>query len=214
MHSAYASPVKNPSHRKLIRQANLKQLIEEADGVTTLAAMVGTQKSYLSAMHKGSRGVGDEIAARLERAMGKPTGWMDQQHPQEGTAPPKAGLARHLSHQVQSDELLQITWESLVTAVPNSLFVLTLRDDALAPEFPSGTAVVWSKTRLAKPGRLVLVRDKHGRDHVRCYHLGRAPGQWTAASRNAAFPSFDPIEDGLELLAVHRGVLEADDEPH
>jgi hypothetical protein len=95
--------------------------------------------------------------------------------------------------------------------VPDTLFVLALRDDALAPEFSCGTAVVWSKTRQPRPGRLVLVRDKYGRDHVRVYHDGRAPGQWSAVARNPAFPTFDAVEDGLQILAVHRGVLDAED---
>jgi plasmid maintenance system antidote protein VapI len=212
MQRAYASAVKSPSRRKLLRQANLETLISEAGGVTALAATVGTEKSYLSAITAGRRGVGDELAARLERCMGKSTGWMDQQHRSEGHQASEPSVARYMSHPLQSDELLQITWETLVTAVPSSLFVLVLRDDALAPEFPRGTAVVWSKARKPQPGRLVLVRDQYGRDHVRAYHLGRAPGQWTAAAHNPAFPSFDPLEDGLEILAVHRGVLDGEDD--
>jgi hypothetical protein len=97
--------------------------------------------------------------------------------------------------------------------IPDSLFVLALRDEALAPQYPRGTSVVWSAKRKPAPGRLVLVRDKHGRDHARVLFAGTEPGQWRAAALNPAFPSFDPIVDGLTVLAVHRGTLEPDDDP-
>lgn len=96
--------------------------------------------------------------------------------------------------------------------VPDSLFVLALRDDALAPDFPSGTRIVWQKGRQPKPGRLVLVRDKHGLDHARQVHQSTTPGSWTAAALRKGYPHFDPRADGLVVLAVHRGVLDAEDE--
>lgn len=97
--------------------------------------------------------------------------------------------------------------------IPDPLFVLALRDDSLAPQFPRGTCVVWSAKRKLSPGRLVLVRDKHGRDHARMLFAGSEPGQWRAAALNPAFPSFDPTTDGLTVLAVHRGTLDPDDDP-
>lgn len=84
MQGAYPIEVKNPSLRRITRQANLKSLIVEAGGAVALSLLAGTPKSYISAMSSGDRGVGDEMAARLESIMGKPAGWMDQ--PQSANA--------------------------------------------------------------------------------------------------------------------------------
>lgn len=126
-------------------------------------------------------------------------------------APAIGGRAHALSPQIQSDALPEITWESLVLAVPDSLFVLPLRDDALSPDFPAGTAVVWSRKRAVKPGRLVLLADRHGQHHARLVQESKTPGKWVAAAISRGFVQFDPDADQLEVIAVHRGILEAPD---
>ena len=85
MQPAYPVGVKNPSLRHQTRQANLLLLIGEAGGVTALGLLADTPKSYVSAMASGARGVGDEMAARLERVLDKRAGWMDRAH-DSGTA--------------------------------------------------------------------------------------------------------------------------------
>lgn len=68
-----------------VRLSNLELLVAEAGSAAALARLAGTSESYLSQIRnqlltaKGTpRGVGDELAAKLERAMGKPNGWMDE----------------------------------------------------------------------------------------------------------------------------------------
>ncbi len=39
---------------------------------------VGTPKTHVSALLAGKRGIGDALAAKLERKCEKPEGWMDQ----------------------------------------------------------------------------------------------------------------------------------------
>ena len=145
----------------------------------------------------------------LAEGTGPLPNWLSAQHANEGLA--SYTVAHAKSQPQSSDDLPYLSWESLMGNVPDSLFVLVLRDDALGSKFPRGTAVVWSKSRRPAPGRLVLVRDKHGRDHARMYQEHPEPGAWTAAALNPAFASFDPREDGLTVLAVHRGVLEPED---
>ena len=62
---------------------NVRILQAEVGGsLTELAKKAGTSQSYLSqCIGKGSfRDIGDEIARRLEFAMGKPVGWLDEPH--------------------------------------------------------------------------------------------------------------------------------------
>jgi len=70
-----------------VRLSNLELLVAEAGSAAALARLAGTSESYLSQIRnqlltaKGTpRGVGDELAAKLEQAMGKPHGWMDESH--------------------------------------------------------------------------------------------------------------------------------------
>ena len=69
------------------RFQNLERLVIEAGSAARLARIVGTSSSYLSQVRhqmptrKGTpRGLGDELAERLERGMEKPEGWMDEAH--------------------------------------------------------------------------------------------------------------------------------------
>jgi SOS-response transcriptional repressor LexA len=73
-----------------IRLKNLELLIVEASSATKLAHLVGTNSSYISQVRrqmptkKGTpRGIGDDLAGKLEQGMGKHEGWMDEPHQDE-----------------------------------------------------------------------------------------------------------------------------------
>lgn len=73
--------------REHVRLSNLELLIAEAGSAAALARRANTSESYLSqirnqfATPKGTpRALGDQLATRLERAMGKSNGWMDEMH--------------------------------------------------------------------------------------------------------------------------------------
>lgn len=68
---------KPESPRRLRRKAKLIDLLAEFGGATEVARATGTPKSHLSAMVSGARGLGDELAEKLEKKYGKPTGWFD-----------------------------------------------------------------------------------------------------------------------------------------
>ncbi len=64
-----------------IRLQNLELLVAEAGSATKLAHIAGTNSSYLSQVRrqmptqKGTpRGIGDDLAIKLEPGMGKPEG--------------------------------------------------------------------------------------------------------------------------------------------
>ena len=70
-----------------IRLQNLEILITEAGSAVKLARTAGTNSSYLSQVRnqlptrKGTpRAIGDDLAVKLEEAMKKPQGWMDDAH--------------------------------------------------------------------------------------------------------------------------------------
>jgi hypothetical protein len=79
---AYDSP------RQTRRREKLRELLAEFGGQSQVALEIGTPKSHLSAILAGRRGVGDELAQKLEQTYAKPPGWMDSDGP-AATVPPE-----------------------------------------------------------------------------------------------------------------------------
>ncbi|QQD71914.1 S24 family peptidase [Acidithiobacillus ferrivorans] len=93
------------------RKANLKVLVEEygsvRDLVEAISARLGQEEAintkYLAQVLSGFQGskdrrprsLGDVAAGRIEKGLGKPANWMDQDHsaPMSGTAPTLSGNA-------------------------------------------------------------------------------------------------------------------------
>lgn len=204
-------PFDSPRHQT--RRANLVAALQLAGGPTKLAALLHKPdlRGHLSNIRDGKRGMGDDLAAQIESALELGPGWMDRQHLVAGESPNAMPAAHVLSHRVGSDALPYIAWHLIVGQTVPAVFRTTLPDDALAPDYPGGTEIVWTTRRRPAPGRLILVKDRHGQAHARQCHQGRLPGQWLAAPLNPAFITFDSHEDGVELLAVYKGRLEPDD---
>jgi SOS-response transcriptional repressor LexA len=73
--------------RERVRLNNLEILIAEAGSAAKVAQLAGTSESYLSQVRRQMRsqngtprGLGNELAAKLEKGLGKPDGWMDEPH--------------------------------------------------------------------------------------------------------------------------------------
>lgn len=68
---------------RLRRMAWLNKLLSEYGGPSKLAVELETQATYLTAMSKGTRNVGDEIADRMETLLGLDAGDVDLFSPGE-----------------------------------------------------------------------------------------------------------------------------------
>lgn len=80
-------------------------------------------------------------------------------------------------------------------------FVVETPDDALAPNLPRGTAVVFERAGAAQPGECVLVQDSRGQRYMRRYVQGIG-GAFTAQALHDAYVTLDSARDGLRVLAV------------
>lgn len=192
----------------------LRALCEREGGHTAVALEARVSADNLWQILNGTklpsgipRGVGRVLRAKLEARF---PGWTEAQHSPRGIAPTARPLAQVLSHPIVSDGIPLMPWETIVKGKVPPLFRAVLPDDAMAPEFPKGTEVVWSIRQRMLPGRMVLVRDRHGQVHARECRQGMAPGQWSAVPRNAAYVAIPGAD--VELVAVFRGRLEPEDE--
>lgn len=85
------------------QRARLQILVDEVGTQERLARKTGTAESYISQLLTSRPGIARKFCERLEKATGKPDGWMDQWLPEEGVGavgePPAPAYAipdRHL----------------------------------------------------------------------------------------------------------------------
>lgn len=90
---------------KEIRRANLDRLVETFPSAEAFARAIETHRVYLSDLLRGMRGMGDELARRIEAKCDKPHGWMDQNHE---PAPPKVSEPPALYDERLTEEELEV----------------------------------------------------------------------------------------------------------
>jgi SOS-response transcriptional repressor LexA len=171
-----------------VRLDNLEILIAEAGSALALAQRAGTSGSYLSQVRrqlptaKGTpRKVGDDLATKLENAMGKPRGWMDEPHlellaaltqEKDGAGntepgPDIKGLYPLISW-VQAGEWSEIgselegsdaeDWLPCPVRCGKSTFVLRVNGQSMEPLFANGEYIFVDPDVPADSGRYVVVR--------------------------------------------------------
>jgi hypothetical protein len=185
-----------------IRYENLTLLVKEFGTQTRLAELAGTDQSYLSQiitrrpMPSGkTRQVGHELARALERAAGKPAGWMDRPHGlAEDAAKYTASKIRLAPIQIAlktvagADGLIsesRIEWPDYIEiadADPTA-YAAILHGDHLRPRVRDGEIIILSSRAQCAPGDDVLIRTISGAVMVK--HLLYIRDQkWTLGSIN------------------------------
>lgn len=200
-----------------VRRQNFHLLAKGFRWKKDFAAKLKTSPSQVSQWFSGYRQIEEDSARKIERAMRKPTHWMDtpqvDAHPALDEKPP----ADPGAHQSGMDQVLSyraatvaptFSWEQLMLTKPEELPVelqVVLRDDAMAPLAPAGVTVKFTTSRSAAPGDAVLVRDQAGELYFREYRA-RLGGAWEAHATNRAYPSLQSAEHGLQVVAVFNGI--------
>jgi SOS-response transcriptional repressor LexA len=103
---------------KEMRRANMLALAKQLGSLKALADATGVPAAYLSQIKNKyqARGMGDDVARRIEKALKKSTGWMDHQH----------GVDRNLSEATTIGGAPLLTWDNLdanLRAGPDHLLV-------------------------------------------------------------------------------------------
>jgi len=193
----------------VIRHANFLALLARERTIQAFANRIERSHSQVSQIknrHAHSTGgkaraLGDELCRHIELKLELPPGWMDQQHSSDGLSIRPED--QEMSQPQPDHEPQKITWEFMLSAVIADLpirFRLPMPDDAMAPDTPRGTVLVFDRQQTPAFGHGVLVQDAAGLRHVRRYAQGPA-GRWKAEARNSAYLSLDSA-DGLQVLAV------------
>ena len=172
--------------REEARLQNLELLVAEAGSAVKLARRAHTSESYLSQIRcrlptaKGAaRGVGDALTQKLERAMGKPHGWMDEFHAHPSQQILRGRRHRYPDRSHYGDLHPLISWASAVAPaqaddhtqaskvqellpcpVPCSedTFVLRVEGESMEPKFHHGELIYVDPQVEPENGRYVVLR--------------------------------------------------------
>ena len=175
--------------REEVRLQNLELLVGEAGSAVKLARRAKTSASYLSQIRRGlptamgnTRGIGDQLAQKLEVAMRKPHGWMDEPHARPalqhqlrhryGRPDPghygglhpvitwDSAAAAPQEHTAESTPLANVEEERLPCPVPCSEDTLVLRveGESMEPKFHDGDLIYVDPQVPPENGRYVIVR--------------------------------------------------------
>jgi SOS-response transcriptional repressor LexA len=178
-----------------IHRENLQILARECGGVAAVAAKIGCSSSQYSQWMNGSensgtgkpRGMRPSSARRIEKATGKPVGWMDSPHlfdgAQEnipdvparsfdenvrpallGTRPipvissVQAGALRDMDNPYEPGDGYAVEYTDDVK-LSRWAFGLDVEGDSMLPRFQEGDRLIVDPEREPKPGNFVIARN-------------------------------------------------------
>lgn len=159
------------------RHARLNELLEElhAAGMTDveIARELATSRTYLAAMKKGERGVGDKLAARIEMRFGKPEGWMDRSfeepHPLPDTSVRDA-LAIVAAAINKADDIARMQVAPLLAKLCEVDLTTRLRYcNAIANQLPSPGPVNLVRWENVCRETVAVLDESKGKDKIRAY---------------------------------------------
>ena len=129
--------------REEVRLQNLELLVGEAGSAVKLAKQAKTSASYLSQIRRGlptamgnPRGIGDQLAHKLEVAMRKPHGWMDEPHAQVPQPNQHNRRRGPLGPQLSSGLHPVISWGSAAAKTQTKESAANIEDERLPCPIP------------------------------------------------------------------------------
>jgi SOS-response transcriptional repressor LexA len=220
--------------REEVRLRNLELLVGEAGSAVKLARQAKTSPSYLSQIRRGlptamgkARSIGDELAHKLEVAMRKPHGWMDEPHAHPAQhhqlrhryGRPGSGhysglhpvitwgsaAAAPQEHTEELTPLANVEEERLPCPVPCSedTFVLRVEGESMEPKFHHGDLIYVDPDVSPEHGRYVVLRLE-GADEAILRQLIVEGGRRYFKALNPDWP--DRIVEASDEVAI-RGVV-------
>lgn len=173
---------KSLSPRRERRRTKLIQLLQENGGASNVARLTGTQKSYFSSLvrDENPRGLGDDLAARLEQQFGKPVGWFDmppESAMNDNLTEPRTGILVRFAYrhgiiqggdggfidsvEPSSQDPEPVAYAS--TMQDEQAYAVKVRGNSMEPAIMQGWDVIASPSRPAQPPDLCVVYFADGR---------------------------------------------------
>lgn len=195
------TPVKELADRVAWARARLGLSQEQ------LAEKAGVSQGTIGNIESGLRKKPREVVALatalevrpewLTSGMGRPEIFTQQAN--------SVDMAQLMSQARNYSTPLVVKWEGLMSADLSRPFELEVKDGSFGGEIPAGCVMRLDPNRQPRAGWPLLVRDKAGKFYLRDYQEG-AGGRWQAVARVRGFAPLDSEDDGLQIIAVMKGV--------
>ncbi|WP_019578390.1 S24 family peptidase [Curvibacter lanceolatus] len=218
---------KPESPRRMRRRLRLIQLLAEVGGAAQAARESDTPTSHFSALVKGRRGLGDELAKKFEEVFHKPPGWFDLAPEDQSALTDGAGSAAaqrvaipfveielqpgsssfKVNHSTRDPDPLFMPpkWFTERNLQPDRLFALRVGDDSMQPGLYRDDIVIMNSEATAPIDGMVYLVNFEGTAMLK--RLSRDAGQWWLRSDNHDQRRF-PVKsaEGVPLmgLIVHK----------
>lgn len=203
----------------------LQRLCEREGGYKIVAAVIGANDQSIYQVISGvktkagnPKGVGQSIRKKLERHY---PGWMLLSATVASEIPANYRIVDVITGQTitpgntGSSHAMRlgkptmppprIDWDALMDQPLPPEFETELPDNAMSPQAPKGSRVIFITGVTAEPGDWILLTDREGSVCCREYRLSR-PGHWEAHAINSAVLPMESERDGLIILAVYDGM--------
>lgn len=163
---------------KQIRLRKLRLLIGEAGTIANLARLSHTAPAYLSQILNSlptstgrPRSVGDKLARKLETAMEKPYGWMDQGNQEWSENSYPSSKMVHFVPLINEPDIARYSppaakpadgdVERIPIPIPisQSGFAVKVSSDAMEPKFPRGDIIIVDPSIVPQDQDYVLILD-------------------------------------------------------
>jgi SOS-response transcriptional repressor LexA len=162
-------------HIKEIRRQNLRAMARAAGGVTALAHRLERSQSQISHLIGANpcKYIGDKMAASIEQAFNKPSGWLDQLHDQGRPMPevllPSTAAVPFLSL-AQIRRWMGTTNVALKTVFSNKMYALQISAEemeaALGVRFPNGAVILIDAKHSIKNNSFIAMMAKNTNDFL------------------------------------------------
>jgi SOS-response transcriptional repressor LexA len=165
---------------KIIRRENLRALATDLGSITALAEFLGKSQSQMSRLigRHPIKNIGDKLAAEIESAFSKPSGWLDWRHAgiQETLVQERMRAISHsqvpllASKEVTNwislseDELDKRHYQLISAATQTSqyAFAIQINDSSMEAtagiSFPKGSIIIADPESVVRDGSYVIVQ--------------------------------------------------------
>lgn len=207
------------------RQRSLKAILEEEGrgAQARLADLLDVHSSYISQLANGWKSINDEIAQKIERALGLGPGGLDLASIRGGVyawshqdeLPGEHVMIRRIDAQVSNGDGNRVDeapekgqplafrreWVEARGYRPEALASLTCKGDSMEPVLLDGSSIVVNTAdRTIQDGKMYVLRYD---DEIRTKILSRRPGGGlTIASYNPQYQSFHLTPEEAEWVEI------------
>lgn len=189
-----------------VRLENLNALVSEFGSAAAVAERASTSPVYISQLRNRTRSIGNTLARRLEKACGKPNGWLDNDHAEVSTSAVRSGPLKLFDQDLWvADTTKEMAIVSSMETSPDA-FAVRVSGKEMIPVFEKDDLIIIDPRLSVSPGDYVLVEDGKSARFFGRYRETRVGDEgkpsFEIVPENDDFSPMSETADNLRILGV------------